>query len=388
MSDIQKIYILLDLFCMAITAWIFIKTRIIRDSQTINLIFERLIISLFALLFIDLTWIFIEGKQGIIFYILNNLINVAYMSILGYVSYSWFNHIAFGIYGKKATKSIYKYASVMPLLVLISLCILSVHYSLIFRIDENNIYLRGPLHPLQQGICYFYYITACTLLFVSKIKNLNHYKATVTGSKLFFVTLPLIGGILSFLMPTIPTTELCITLAILFYFGDTQISLISLDPLTGINNKNTFDKILLESVGFKGDNDKLFVFLSDINDFKRINDNYGHSEGDEILMEVGAIIKNLTANTDAEPGRIGNDEFIILRKFRDSTKAETFKFEIEKSVEDMNNQKDRPFKVSISVGYSEVNTESFGTIMDSIRAAATMMFEEKKHIHVLDKSLE
>lgn len=388
MSDLQKFYFLLDLFCMAITGWIFLKTRVNRDSQTIKLIFEHLVISLFALLVIDLIWIFIEGKPGWIAFVLNNIINIAYMSIMGYLSYSWFYHIAFSIFGKKVTINALKYISIMPLLILISLCILSVHYSLIFKIDENNVYIRGPLHPLQHGICYLYYVTACILLLIAKIKNYDHYKASVSGSKLFFVMLPLAGGILSLLFPIFPTTEVFVTLAILFYFGDSQISLISLDSLTGVNNKNTFDKILTESVGFKSDTHKLFVFLADINNFKQINDNYGHSEGDEILMEVAAIIKGIIANTDAEPGRIDSDEFIILRKFRDSTKAETFKFEIEKSVENTNYQKDRPFKISVSVGYSEVNTESLSAIIESIRAASAMMYEEKKRIHVLDKTLE
>lgn len=388
MLDIQKFYVLIDIFCIAIAGWILFKSRANHDSQTINLIFEHLIISLLAILVIDLIWIFIEGKPGRFFVIMNNLINIAYMSIMGFLSYSWFYHIAFGIFGKKVTQGFLRYFFLLPLLVLISLCILSIHYSLIFKIDENNIYIRGPLHPLQQGICYLYYITAYVLLIMSKIKNYNHYKESFSGSKLFFVTLPLVGGILSFIFPIYPTTELCITLAILFYFGDTQISLISQDPLTGINNKNTFDKILMESVGFKSDTYKLFVFLADINNFKQINDNYGHSEGDEVLMVVASIIKAITANTDAEPGRIDSDEFIILRKFRDSTKAETFKFEIEKSIDDTNNEKDRPFKISVSVGYSEVNTESFGTIIESIKSAASMMYEEKKNIHVLDKSLE
>ncbi|MGL6293469.1 GGDEF domain-containing protein, partial [Eubacterium aggregans] len=87
------------------------------------------------------------------------------------------------------------------------------------------------------------------------------------------------------------------------------------DPLTGAFNKKAvreeIETLLLLSSFRQGSSHCLL--LIDIDDFKQVNDHFGHAYGDQILME---LVKNLTEIFRASDiiGRIGGDEFIVLMK--------------------------------------------------------------------------
>ena len=83
------------------------------------------------------------------------------------------------------------------------------------------------------------------------------------------------------------------------------------DTLTGLINKNTFDLVLEHAmVQAKQHRSQFAVLLIDIDDFKDINDTYGHSAGDQFLVQVANILQKLIP-TGNEIARVGGDEFII-----------------------------------------------------------------------------
>ncbi|TYB30295.1 MAG: GGDEF domain-containing protein [Candidatus Mcinerneyibacterium aminivorans] len=84
------------------------------------------------------------------------------------------------------------------------------------------------------------------------------------------------------------------------------------DDLTGLLLKNVFLKKVSESIyESTGQNKRHLSFLLlDIDNFKEINDKYGHQKGDEILKKLAWIIKKATRDTDLV-GRYGGEEFII-----------------------------------------------------------------------------
>ncbi|PTB87495.1 hypothetical protein C9939_00965 [Pseudidiomarina aestuarii] len=84
------------------------------------------------------------------------------------------------------------------------------------------------------------------------------------------------------------------------------------DPLTGLNNRRSFEiearRILLDSAK----NGLQFgVMLIDADHFKKINDEYGHATGDIVLQELAKMLKSNTRETDIA-GRIGGEEFAIV----------------------------------------------------------------------------
>jgi diguanylate cyclase (GGDEF)-like protein len=83
------------------------------------------------------------------------------------------------------------------------------------------------------------------------------------------------------------------------------------DELTGLSNHRRFRQILGKEVERAKRFDRpLSVVMLDLDDFKVINDNYGHLQGDRVLREVGRVLKHESREVD-EPARYGGEEFVI-----------------------------------------------------------------------------
>jgi diguanylate cyclase (GGDEF)-like protein len=83
------------------------------------------------------------------------------------------------------------------------------------------------------------------------------------------------------------------------------------DELTGLSNHRRFRQILSKEVERAKRFDRpLSVVMLDLDDFKEINDNYGHLQGDRVLREVGRILRSESREVD-EPARYGGEEFAI-----------------------------------------------------------------------------
>lgn len=92
------------------------------------------------------------------------------------------------------------------------------------------------------------------------------------------------------------------------------------DPLTGLYNRRFFFEILEKEIEKARRSEKSFtIAIGDIDDFKKINDTFGHLEGDRVLMDVAEIIKNNLRKYDLA-ARLGGEEFVLL--LPDTTKKE------------------------------------------------------------------
>lgn len=86
----------------------------------------------------------------------------------------------------------------------------------------------------------------------------------------------------------------------------------SLDPLTGLLNRRSFDAILeREMARSERFNHPLSLLLIDIDNFKEVNDTYGHVYGDDVLKHIAESIKTQVRDVDFV-GRLGGDEFVVL----------------------------------------------------------------------------
>ena len=98
----------------------------------------------------------------------------------------------------------------------------------------------------------------------------------------------------------------------------------NLDFLTSIYNRKIADEHLLVAFyEYKKTADNQFVFLIDIDDFKEVNDSYGHSAGDRVLKTIVEIIKNEIRETDSL-FRWGGEEFLLVCKYMDVADIASF----------------------------------------------------------------
>jgi diguanylate cyclase (GGDEF)-like protein len=88
--------------------------------------------------------------------------------------------------------------------------------------------------------------------------------------------------------------------------------LASIDPLTGLYNRQTWDLLLAQQIAVTERSGKSFkIMMIDLNEFKKVNDQQGHLAGDKILHTVGLALSSSVRIVD-HAARWGGDEFIIL----------------------------------------------------------------------------
>jgi diguanylate cyclase (GGDEF)-like protein len=93
---------------------------------------------------------------------------------------------------------------------------------------------------------------------------------------------------------------------------DLLIEHASIDPLTSLPNRRALDdRLQQEWARFQRHGGPLSLVMADIDNFKRVNDTYGHSVGDHVLQEVGQAIAGQCRLTDL-PARYGGEEFAVL----------------------------------------------------------------------------
>ena len=85
----------------------------------------------------------------------------------------------------------------------------------------------------------------------------------------------------------------------------------ALDPMTKVLNRRSMDLYLEEMVAMQNDHMPLYLLMIDVDDFKEINDNYGHIAGDKVLMVLANIMKSTLRDSD-RIFRYGGEEFVIV----------------------------------------------------------------------------
>lgn len=124
------------------------------------------------------------------------------------------------------------------------------------------------------------------------------------------------------------------------------------DKLTGLNNRIRIDEVLVTNLNmFKRYGNVFSVIMLDIDHFKRVNDNFGHAIGDEILKEFSSILKENVRITDVI-GRWGGEEFMIIASETDSVEAVKFATLLKKKINDFEFTK--VGRVTASLGVAEI----------------------------------
>ncbi len=152
----------------------------------------------------------------------------------------------------------------------------------------------------------------------------------------------------------------------------------NLDPLTSLFNRRFLERALEEFfTSCKQSKMTFSLVLIDLDDFKYVNDNYGHHVGDLVLAEVAKVLRTSMRAKDIV-GRWGGDEFIVIMPNTDLKNAKKVLERIKSRLEKMEILAEgKRFKVSISVGVVQCG-ENFQSWLDMIKEADRIMYEDKK----------
>jgi two-component system, cell cycle response regulator len=154
-----------------------------------------------------------------------------------------------------------------------------------------------------------------------------------------------------------------------------QERLANTDPLTGAYNRRYLNEFSFEYLKIVKREDKdLSLLLLDLDDFKIINDSYGHEIGDIVIKELVKISKQSIRESDLVV-RFGGDEFIVLLPNTNILSARLVANKIMNKVNEYNEDKEYNFSISIGTSYYQSGDTS---IDDLIARADDSLYEAKR----------
>lgn len=123
------------------------------------------------------------------------------------------------------------------------------------------------------------------------------------------------------------------------------------DPFTGIYNRGYFDSRIIQEISQADRHEQpLSIIYFDLDNFKPINDTFGHSEGDKVLISVTKAISNIVRTEDLF-ARWGGDEFVLLMPNTSLNGAMIVAEKIRSTIENL--EFNLPFEITSSIGVSE-----------------------------------
>ncbi|MCR4993252.1 MAG: GGDEF domain-containing protein [Lachnospiraceae bacterium] len=204
----------------------------------------------------------------------------------------------------------------------------------------------------------------------------------------FFPIMVVVGGLCQMLfMPTLPIFCFAGTILMLIFHIKSTDDQISTDPLTKLNNRGQLARYVAQENNLRIDGRSTYVIMMDINDFKKINDTYGHAEGDRALVIVAqALVQSIrSSNIPMFLGRYGGDEFILIVHPAKYDELKILVEDIRENVRERCKREERPYIVSIGIGYDELLKEP-DTYQKCVQRADSKLYLDKEYCKINGKS--
>jgi len=348
------------------------------------LYFQFMVIANMALLVLDCAAWLVVGCTGTLLRTLNIAVTTLFYVVDPLPSYFFicFADSVLDIPAEKKTKLMRWY--LLPVALHMVIAVFTPYTGWFFSIDAVNEYQRGPLLWLSFLLSYGLMVLAFVKALVSYIRSRRENKVAAKNAKeygwlLKFTFIPLIGGVIQAFDFNVTYVWNITVIALLIFYINYQNVEITTDTLTGLYNRRQayayFDRFVRER---ERDKTNIALIMMDINNFKSINDRFGHSMGDEAIVTVARCLE-AEFEWDDFICRFGGDEFVVITKHGVVSHLKSVLQRINESLAEKNAQGCCPFELSLSAGYAlySQKNDSLDTLF---RKADEMMFEQKARL--------
>lgn len=243
---------------------------------------------------------------------------------------------------------------------------------IMFKVSADNVYQRtgGALAGYITLVIYLSY--SLYMVYHSRKQGVNLSYFPV----FYFVCICFAGVLIQLVFYGVTSSWLLAAVTLIFIQMQSYAENIYMDELSGLYNRRYLKAVLAKRKNT--DANSLYGIMMDVNDFKHINDSFGHSMGDKAISTMGNILFKSIPDAGIAI-RYAGDEFIVLLTGADKACVLATINEINKNILRFNDSKAEPFELSVSMGYAEFgkddNTEVFLRNMDD------KMYEEKRRYH-------
>lgn len=375
-----------NVICLFLLAWVTYHLVASQDQQTKNIIFKRVMISSVLILVLETIQFLIDGHTGKWFFILNYFLSFTYLIFNGVMAYYWFVYTVYLVTTKEKLRTILEWTAALSVILFVLILVASVFTKTVFYIDgETNTFVTGSLYFIQAMLTYGLFTSAA---FIALMAVIRKQKLMFSLGTVFvvFVCMPCAGGIVHWIFPKAKVIWQLLAMGQLLVVCDYKFSLVSIDALTSMNNRRSFNSRITQIANEEFFEVKPTLFMMDINLFKEINDGFGHPEGDAALTQTARLLKNVFSKSDAFLSRFGGDEFCVLYNCLD---AETVKQRVYKAFDEYNQISGKPYLLSVSIGYAQLVGTGKGAIDSMLKRADQDLYTEKNLAHkMLDGTIK
>lgn len=243
----------------------------------------------------------------------------------------------------------------------------------VFSVSADNVYSRGSFTVIGYLTVYLYFLYSIYLVYHSKEEGLN-----LDFFPIFYFMGPcVIGAVVQFLYFGITSSWISVAVSLTFVQMQAYSENISTDSLSGLYNRRYLDRVLAMKDHLM--QKSIYGIMMDVNDFKQINDRYGHSMGDQAIRVMGDILLKSIPDGGI-PIRFAGDEFVVLLAQDDPNAVFEAMTEINRHLDVLNRSGAEPFKLSVSMGQAKLDPSDPETFL---REMDERMYEEKRRYHQL-----
>ena len=287
-------------------------------------------------------------------------------------AYCWF------IYSEKKRQSRIASSDVLirlfavPFAVMCIFTITTPVHKLCFSLSDSQ-YIRGILNVPFTLVCSAFILYSGILSGISSFRKRYHSK-TILLRLLALHSFLLIAAQLAqvYAGPILPFRSLAATVIFMFITLRGMCETVTVDALSGINNRFSLDHTLDSRLS---GSESFWLLMLDIDDFKHINDTYGHVSGDAaIRYTASAIVRAVPRHYFV--ARYGGDEFAVVAPSESEAVIGGLEEKIRGELQKVLRENGSPFILDITAGYTE-RDESINNIPDMVEAADKMLYERK-----------
>ena len=300
-----------------------------------------------------------------------------YMLMLGLLAIIWLYYAEQRIDRPISHSRRFWIAMIAPFIVYGVICFASIKTRWMYDFDSNGIYMRGPLFVLQNVFAYFYFMFSGLHALILGIRERVGTRRSMLFQLASFLIAPMLAGSLQLVVGGYPFVAAGICLATVFIFVNIQSDLVSVDSLTGLNNRRRSELFFEDLRQYASSQTPFYLFMMDLDRFKLINDSFGHLEGDRALQIVAEALRRLDGEYHGFSARYGGDEFLTIIRGEDINRPEEFAEKLSFYLKLLCRERESQYQLSASVGWASC-TDPGTPLSDLIADADNMLYRNKE----------
>lgn len=348
-------YIEAQIACILLIGLIGLKIAKGVNKQFSQMVLGNIVILLILYYCAEIFWALVDGgffgeSQTLLY--LSNLFTYMLLSIIAYMWYILSEAIQ---NDKSVENDITRLILSIPVWISGILCVSAYRTGLVYYVDDNGNLVGGKLYLILVIVPFAYMIAASVKAFYRAFNKDKYADRNIYFIIGMFPLTPIVLGIIQARYWRIPTVCYGTVVAVYYVYTSMLDNLISLDPLTQINNRHQMFKYLAQKMRVEEPGMSLFVLMIDIDDFKNINEAYGRLEGDRALVRVANSIKNACQGPRNRffVSRYGGDEFVVVAQMAYKAEAVWLSDQIKNNVKRMAQDLGLSYNVNVSVGIAQ-----------------------------------